>query len=132
MKLIDRLKTGDVIYTNCIDLAFCRHVGIVYDDGHKKRIFHNTPTMSNRYGGTICSESYEDFMKNRQVIHVLRTHATAEDILTVSRKNKKESYNEFFFNCEDYVLEVVEGHRRSDLRDAWKIAALGILIITFI
>jgi hypothetical protein len=30
-----------------------------------------------------------------------------------------------FFNCEDFVLEIVDGKRRSDLRDVWKLIALG-------
>jgi hypothetical protein len=34
-----------------------------------------------------------------------------------------------FFNCEDYVSEIVQGERESNLRDAWKIAALGVGIM---
>jgi hypothetical protein len=30
-----------------------------------------------------------------------------------------------FFNCEDFVLEIVDGKRRSDHREVWKLVALG-------
>ena len=131
-KLIDRLKTGDVIYTSCVDVPFCYHLGIVVDYGNKKRIFHSSPYNKNKYGGSVCSETYESFMKEREVMKVVRTNVTLEQIEKASRKCKKVIWDTFFFNCEDYILEIVEGHRRSDLRDAWKISALGIAIITLI
>jgi len=129
MKLIDRLTTGDVIYTSCVGIHLCYHLGIVYDDGKKKTVYHNSPYNKNKYGGSVCEESYETFMKEREIMKIIRTSATNYDILNASRKCKTEIWDSFFFNCEDYVLEVVEGHRRSNLRDSWKIAALGIVIL---
>ena len=132
MKLKDRLRTGDVIYTSCIDVPFCYHLGIVVDNGKKKRIYHNSPYIKNKYGGSVCSEPYESFVKEREVLKIIRTNVTAEDILKASKRCKRDIWDTFLFNCEDYILEVVEGHRRSDLRDAWKISALGIAIIGLI
>ena len=77
-------------------------------------------------------DTFENFTKNRHVLKVIEIKATKEKILEVSRKCKKEIWDTFFFNCEDYVLEIVDCHRRSDLRDVFKIAALGILIIVLI
>ena len=132
MKLIDRLTTGDVIYTSCVDVPFCYHLGIVLDDGKKKRIYHNSPEIKNKYGGSVCCESYEEFSKEREILKIVRTNATKEDILNASRKCKRDVWDTFLFNCEDYILEIVEGHRRSDIRDAWKISALGIAIISLL
>lgn len=132
MKLIDRLKTGDVIYTSCVGMPFCYHLGIVVEKNGQKKIFHNSPYIKNRHGGSVCSESYEDFIKEREVVKVFRTNTSAERVLEVSKKTKTEVWDTFFFNCEDYILEIVEGHRRSDLRDAWKIAILGIFLIILI
>lgn len=127
MKLWERLTTGDVIYTSCVGLPFCYHLGIVVEIGGTKKIFHNSPYIKNQYGGSVCAESYEDFMKERQVVKVYRTGTQKDKILRVSRKCKKEVWDTFFFNCEDYILEIVEGRRRSDLRDAWKIGILAII-----
>lgn len=124
--------TGDVIYTSCIDVPFCYHLGIVVDNGKRKRIYHNSPYIKNKYGGSVCSESYESFIKEREVLKIIRTNATMEDIIKASKRCKRDTWDTFLFNCEDYILEVVEGHRRSDLRDAWKISALGIAIIGLI
>jgi hypothetical protein len=131
LKLIDRLKTGDVIYTSCVDVPFCYHLGIVVDDGNKKLIYHNSPYNKNKYGGSVCAESYDVFIKDREIVKIIKTNASREQIIKASQKCKKEIWDTFFFNCEDYVLEIVDGHRRSDLRDGWKIAALGIVIIIF-
>lgn len=131
-RLIDRLKTGDILYTSCADFPVCYHLGIVVEDGKNKRIYHNSPENKNRFGGSVVCETYENFTKNRQVLKVIESNVSREKILEVSRKCKKEHWDTFFFNCEDYVLEIVDGHRRSDLRDTFKIAALGILIIILI
>ena len=123
--MIDKLSEGDVIYTSCTGYALCYHLGIVYDDGEKKLVYHNDPSNVNKYGGTICAEPYRDFMKNRVLQRVVSTHATNEDILRIARKCKYERWDSMFFNCEDFVLEICDGERRSDLRDVWKLIALG-------
>jgi len=131
-RVIDRLTTGDVIYTSCVGVPFCYHLGIVLDDGKKKRIYHNSPYIKNKYGGSVCCETYDNFMKEREIMKIIRTKVTSEQIIKASQKCKKDVWDTFFFNCEDYILEIVEGHRRSDLRDAWKISALGIAIISLL
>ncbi len=129
MKVLEKLKTGDVIYTSCVGMPFCYHLGIVYDDGDKKVIYHNSPYNKNKFGGSVCAESYDAFMKEREIVKIVSTSATYDDIMYASRKCRFDIWDTFFFNCEDFILEVVEKHRRSDLRDAWKIAALGIIAI---
>ena len=68
-------------------------------------------------------------MKERELVKVTKTNVSKERVLAISRKHKVEIWDSFFFNCEDFILEVVEGHRRSDLRDAYRIAALGITML---
>jgi hypothetical protein len=130
--LIEKLKEGDVIYANCTDNVFCYHIGIVYDDGKKKLIYHLMPDLVNRYGGNVIATSYEDFMKGRVPKQVRSTNAKNEDILRVARKCKSEPYDGVFFNCEDFVLEITDGRRRSDVRDAYKIVLLTATILLFI
>jgi hypothetical protein len=130
--IINKLKTGDVIYTSCVNVPFCYHLGIVYDDGEKKRIFHNSPYIKNKHGGSICLEEYHEFMRERDLIRIVRTNVNHKRILEISHKNRKEVWDTFFFNCEDYIQEIVDGQRSSDLRDAWKIAALGITLLLII
>lgn len=124
------LYEGDVIYTNCIGNELCYHLGIVYKKGNKHFVFHNAPTNSNKFGGTVVYEKLSDFLKERDVFKIVSTKATNKDILRVTRKCKKEIWDSLFFNCEDYVVEIVEGERRSNLRDGWKISALGLALIS--
>ena len=127
--MIKNLINGDVIYTSCVNIPFCYHLGIVYDDGQNKRVFHNSPYIKNKIGGSICLDDYKDFIKERDVIKVVRTHTPKERILKISNKYKHEKWDTFLFNCEDYINEIVDGYRDSDLRNAWKIAGLGVLLI---
>jgi hypothetical protein len=127
---MEKLKEGDVIYTNCVGNQLCYHLGIVYTKEEKKYVFHNAPTNNNKFGGTIVSEKYEDFIKDRYILKIVKTRATNKDILKVSKINKTEVWDSLFFNCEDYIVEIVEGERKSDLRDAYKIGALGLALIT--
>lgn len=125
MIYLEKLNEGDVIYTTCTNYTLCYHLGIVYSDGKKKLIYHNDPSNINRYGGSVTAEDYHSFMKGRLVQKIIRTNAKNADILKVSKKCKRERWDSMFFNCEDYVLEIVDGKRRSDLRDVWKLIALG-------
>ena len=72
MSFIERRNEGDIIYASCSDYQLCYHVGIVYNDGKKKLVYHNDPSNKNKYGGTICAQKYEDFIKNRIVQKVDR------------------------------------------------------------
>jgi hypothetical protein len=128
MKLVDKLKEGDIIYTNCIGNELCYHLGIVYSKEGKKYVFHNAPTQINRFGGTIVYEKFEDFKKGRDIKRIVRSNVTNQRILQVVNKHKTEVWDSLFFNCEDFVIEIVQGRRQSDLRDAWKVAALGLAI----
>lgn len=131
-KLTDKLKTGDILYVSCADFPLCYHLGIAVKDENGLKIYHNNSDNRNKYGGSLVYQDYEAFTNKRQLIKVIESGVTKEQILYITRKYKTEVYDTFFFNCEDYVLEIVDGHRRSDLRDTFKIAALGILIIILI
>jgi hypothetical protein len=127
-----KLNQGDIIYANCSEYTLCYHLGIIYDDGKNKLVYHNDPTNKNKYGGTVCAEKYEDFIKKRNVIKVVRTNARNNDILRVAIKSKHEVWDELFFNCEDFVHEIVEGERNSDLRNAYILLALGVTALILI
>lgn len=130
MKVINRVQQGDIIYASCVGHTLCHHIGIVYRTDDKLKVFHNSPYIKNKYGGSICSETYDEFMKGRLAVKIVRTNVSNQRILEIARKHKDEVWDELFFNCEDFVLEVTEGHRRSNIRDAWKIAALGVTLIS--
>ena len=85
--MIEKLNEGDVIYTSCTNYTLCYHLGIVYFDGKKKMVYHNDPSNKNRYGGTICAESYDRFMKGRIFQKVVRTNAKNSEN---KKQNKKQ------------------------------------------
>ena len=127
--ILEKLKEGDVIYANCTDNMFCYHIGIVYDDGKKKVVYHCMPDLVNKYGGNVIASSYEEFIKGRILKKVRSSNAKNEDIIRVARKCKSEPYDGVFFNCEDFILEITDGKRRSDVRDAYKVILLSAAIL---
>lgn len=129
MKLIDKLKTGDVIFTSCSNAQMCYHIGIVCIENGIKKVFHNAPSITNRWGGNVCSETWNEFMKGSYVYKVVRTNINKDRIYQVARTHKREGWHELFFNCEDFVLEVITGKRRSNQRDILKIILLGLATI---
>lgn len=129
MKLIDKLQTGDVVFTSCSNAQVCYHIGIVCEDNGRKKVYHNAPTITNRYGGNVCSEYWNDFLKGSYVYKVVRTKVTKDRIVYVSKMHKKEKWHELFFNCEDYIAEIVTGKRVSNQRDAFQIILLGLAAI---
>jgi hypothetical protein len=86
----------------------------------------------NKYGGTIVSEPIEVYKKNRDILKIVRTNVKNQDILNVTRKYKDETWDTFHFNCEDYITEIVQGERESDIRDAYKVVALSIALMLII
>lgn len=132
MAFVDTLKEGDVIYTSCRDFGLCHHLGIVQTKNGKKYIYHNSPEKRNKYGGSVVCETYEDFTREREVIKKVSTIAKNKEILYYASKNKYEVWDSIFFNCEDFVTEIVEGKRNSEIREVWKICALSCLLIYLI
>ena len=130
--MLDKLKEGDVIYTNCDNYILCYHLGIVYSKDDKKYVFHNAPNQMNKYGGTIISESAETYLKNREIYRVVSTSVSNEKILHTTNLNKTQVWDSLIFNCEDFISEIVEGERNSDIRDAWTIIAIGAAIMIMI
>ena len=96
-KLYEKLREGDVIYTNCIGNGLCYHLGIVYKTKKHLLVFHNAPTNSNKYGGTVIFENLSDFLKGREIFKITSTLAKNNDILEISKKCKYEVWDTFFF-----------------------------------
>lgn len=129
MKLIDKLKTGDVVFTSCSNSQICYHIGIACEDNGKMKMFHNAPDITNSWGGNVCSESWDDFMKGSYVYKVVRTNVTKARIFAIAKMHRREGWHELFFNCEDFILEIITGKRRSNQRDAFQIILLGLAIM---
>jgi hypothetical protein len=129
----DKLKEGDIIFSDCVGHEIlCEHLGIVYKKGNNVYVFHNAPTNLNKFGGTIVSEPYEKYKNFRDIKRVVRTNVSNHRILEVSKNHKFEVWDSIYFNCEDFVNQIVYGERESNIRDAYKIAALGLGVLLII
>jgi hypothetical protein len=129
MRKSELLITGDVIYATCEDMILCHHVGIFCNSNGKNLVYHNSPYNKNKFGGSVCVEDYETFMKGRDIIKIHRTGVTRQDIVRQTFECSRRVWDSLFFNCEDYVSQIVDKEPQSDIRDAYKVAVLGILIM---
>lgn len=117
------LQTGDIITSTASPptSGFFFHKGIVVvgDDGIPL-IYHNTPSFTNEYGGTIIAETLEDYTKvGRQMISVEKSGLTKEEILKEHRYLRHKRFHWKYFNCETYVSSIVDGDGKSKQIVQW-------------
>ena len=131
--MLERVRTGDVIHSSCTDINMpCRHSGIVIEHNFDKYILHNTPDGLNKYGGTIIATRLDEFANERAIYEVVKTGISKERILRTYDIHKHKVWDAIDFNCEDFISYVVNSEQSSDVRDAWSLIFLSVVLLIFI
>lgn len=131
--MLERVRTGDVIHSSCTDINMpCRHSGIVIEHNFIKYIIHNTPDGVNKHGGTIIATRLDEFAKERSIYEIVKTGISKERILEVYNIHKHKVWDAIDFNCEDFISYVVNSEKSSDVRDAWSLIFLSVVLLIFI
>jgi len=129
----ERLRTGDVIHSSCTDINMpCRHSGIVIEHNSEKYVLHNTPDGVNKHGGTVIASKLDDFIKERAIYQIVKTGVSKERILKAYDVHKYKIWDAIDFNCEDFISEIVSREKSSDVRDAWSLIFLSVVLLIFI
>lgn len=118
------LNDGDIIYTSCIGIPLCHHVGIVVFESGYPIIYNNSPRAKNRFGGNIVAQPITEFMKGRTFIKTVSAPNCSDVVRKYSYEKRYERWNALSFNCEDYVNDVMYCSRKSQLRNTWQLALL--------
>lgn len=118
------LKEGDIIYTTCTGMPICYHVGIIIYDNGKPMVYNNSPKLKNIVGGNILAQHLDDFFKDRRLIQKISTNVDPDTVRQYSNDMAHHTWDPLFYNCEDYVNEVVYNNRKSELRQTWMFGGL--------
>ena len=129
---ISKLKSGDVIFTTCHNIPLCYHLGIVIFEDGLPIVYNNTPNKKNKFGGNIVAEPLNEFFKNRKFIKIDSIGICPNYVREYSYQNRLEKWNALYFNCEDYVNDIIHCQRKSKLRNTWQLSLLvGIGVIIY-
>lgn len=114
------IQEGDIVYLTCSDILICYHLGIAVVENGRLCLYHNTPSLKNRFGGNIVCQPIEDVLKQRKVLGVKKGGANCPDVVRqYAWDNRQRAWNTFSFNCEDFVTEILKCRRGSMLRTVW-------------
>ena len=70
-------------------------------------VFHNTPTLKNKFGGNVVCQSVDDFLKNRKFIKKENCNISTNEILQNFNEVKNKKWDAYNFNCETYVNQLL-------------------------
>ena len=96
-----------IIYTNCTNIPFCFHVAVTCMYNGKVFVFHNTPTLKNKFGGNVVCQSIEDFLKDRKINKSRDCKINLNNILQNFDEVKYKKWDGYNFNCETYVNQLL-------------------------
>lgn len=111
-------KTGDIIHRTC-PFPLITHVGIVVNENQKSFVYHNTALKKNESGGNVVKMPIDEFLKLGKIIKVTKSELSADQIILHAFKVRAKKYSALFYNCEDFVNEVVKGRKGSPQRVGW-------------
>lgn len=119
-----RFNEGDIVYTTCTGMPICYHVGIIIYDNGQPMVYNNTPKLKNIVGGNILAQPLDDFFKDRKLINTIPSNVCPDDVRQYSDDMAHHTWDALQYNCEDYVNEIVNGRRYSELRQTWMLGGL--------
>jgi hypothetical protein len=127
---ISKLKTGDLVKTKAEDYPLIYHYGIIDKNENGFFILHNHPDKRNSKGGTIVKETFDKWIKGKDIVSVESTNLKTNDIDELYEKLKVYKYDFINFNCEHFVNFAKNNDYVSPQVLRWT-TLIGIGIITF-
>lgn len=127
--IISGLKTGDMIKVKAEFLPIIYHYGIIQEKGDGLYICHLQPDKKNIYGGNLIFEPLQKYMIGRDVVSVIKTDVTSNDIEKMFDALKNYKYDFIGFNCEHFVNFTTDKKMVSNQVFKWgSIVAIGVLV----
>lgn len=112
-------NTGDIIFVKSTAYFFVQHNGIVLEENGEKYIYHNNPDCINNFGGSICIEKLSSWLKDREVIRVVKSNVSPERIKLIANELMNRKYNFITFNCEHFIESIAYNRYRSNQISSW-------------
>lgn len=112
------MEEGTILRRKC-PFPLITHVGIlIYNDG-KPTVYHNTAIKKNEYGGNIVAMPLEEFLAIGDLISTTPTKVDPIFVRKHAFNLRFKKYSALFYNCEDFINELVTGSKGSGQRRKW-------------
>ena len=79
-----KLKTGDLVKTKAEDYPLIYHYGIIDKSEDGFFILHNHPDKRNSKGGTIVKETFDKWIKGKEIVSVESTNLKTDPVIDPS------------------------------------------------
>ena len=127
--IISKLKTGDLIKLKVDILPILYHYGIIEKQNDKLYIYHLQIEKINIHGGNLICEPLEKYIKGKDILSVIETNLSSNDLSRMYESLKKNKYDFINFNCEHFVNFASENKLISNQVFKWgSIIAIGVLV----
>ncbi|MDQ6482347.1 hypothetical protein [Dyadobacter sp. LHD-138] len=125
------LKTGSIIIGTSEILPFIQHVGVILvNSPNNILVYHNSPTKTNPFGGSVIAEPLKEWIAVRSVIEVKETMLSKAEIEQGYENMKYLKFNLLNFNCEHFVTGLVYHEPSSKQLQFWGIIGALFLLNT--
>lgn len=124
------INEGDIVYFTCEGLPICYHVGISVKEHDGLYIYHNTPSLFNKFGGNLVAEPLNDILKKRTVLKVVPQKEICPDtVREYCFNNRTRRWSAVKFNCEDFVNDIFKCRKYSKIRHGLFLG-IGVFLIS--
>jgi hypothetical protein len=89
----------------------CVHYGFLINDV----VVHNTPAITNNFGGNIVTQKLEAFKNDREIYEIVDLDLDQKVVWDYAEKNKTKKFNYVSFNCEQFANDVISGNKKSSI-----------------
>ena len=121
------IKEGTILFVSRKGSIYT-HLAIAGIENEEIVIYDLHPENRNHHGGNIKCVSYEEYMKfkgGRKLIGIYHTGASTERIKAVAEKCWKGKYNDYYFNCQQFINDITYNEFRSDLYSYYSVMFLA-------
>lgn len=112
------MKQGTIL-TRESTIPLIKHVGIISYENGVPLVYNNTPSLKNEFGGSIVAVSLNDFMMVGELISEQETNLNANYIRNAAYILRYKTYSALFYNCEDFISELLSFRKGSPQRTMW-------------
>lgn len=112
------MKEGTILRRKC-PFPLITHVGILIYNSGQLYVYHNTAIKKNEFGGNIVAMPLKEFLAIGELISATPSNIDPVFVRQYAFKMRYKKYSALFYNCEDFINEIINGKKGSPQRRKW-------------
>jgi len=109
---------GSILRRKC-PFPLITHVGILLYNEEGPTVYHNTAIKKNEFGGNIVAMPLEEFLSIGDLISSTPCSIDPNFVRAFAHELRFKKYNALFYNCEDFINDILFGKKGSRQRRKW-------------